>query len=142
MDQYESFCSQSFVVDGHPETKGSAKAFNVKGRCIITNDNTKCKKWQMLVSAHALSEGIKKISSAHVSMVFEFSIPQSAQKKRSETTPHTQKPDIDKLIRPILDALTGIAYDDDSAVVSVSAEKKWSKFDKVKISIFDLTHSR
>ena len=130
--------SKSFIVDGHAETKGSAKAFPVKGRCIITNDNPKCKRWQQTVASRACAEGVEKRDAVHVSIRFEFAIPKSAIKKRTGNTPHTQKPDIDKLIRPILDALTGIAYADDSAVVSVTAEKRWSDFDRVKISIFDL----
>lgn len=35
----------------------------------------------------------------------------------------TVKPDTDKLIRSTLDALTGVAYDDDSQVVNISACK-------------------
>jgi crossover junction endodeoxyribonuclease RusA len=36
-----------------------------------------------------------------------------------------RKPDLDKLLRAILDALTGVAYDDDSQVVTITAAKTY-----------------
>lgn len=36
------------------------------------------------------------------------------------------KPDVDKLIRGVLDALTGAAWQDDAQVVNVNADKVWA----------------
>lgn len=36
-----------------------------------------------------------------------------------------QKPDVDKLVRAVLDAMTSVAYKDDSQVVSVSTTKQY-----------------
>ena len=52
-----------------------------------------------------------------------FLLPQI--KKPRQRYP-TGKPDIDKLSRGILDALTGIAYDDDSQVVQLNAQKVYT----------------
>jgi len=38
---------------------------------------------------------------------------------------HTQKPDVDKLLRGVMDALTGSAYADDCQVVQVGGLKVW-----------------
>lgn len=38
---------------------------------------------------------------------------------------HTQKPDVDKLLRAVMDALTGRAYADDEQVVSATGHKQW-----------------
>ena len=46
-------------------------------------------------------------------------------KEAAQTLIHTKKPDIDKLVRLVLDALTGIAYVDDSQVVLLYAEKSY-----------------
>jgi crossover junction endodeoxyribonuclease RusA len=51
---------------------------------------------------------------------------------------HVQRPDVDKLSRAILDALTGIAYQDDSQVVTLAATKTWGDSDGVEISTFIL----
>lgn len=42
-----------------------------------------------------------------------------------KTCPHTQKPDLDNLIKPVLDALKGRIFDDDSSIVYLRAEKHW-----------------
>jgi Holliday junction resolvase RusA-like endonuclease len=43
--------------------------------------------------------------------------------KPSAATHHIRKPDVDKLVRGVLDALTGVLYGDDGQVVSAPAEK-------------------
>lgn len=49
---------------------------------------------------------------------------------------HVQKPDVDKLIRATLDALTGLAFHDDQQVISVSGSKRWADgYDSVSIDI-------
>lgn len=40
---------------------------------------------------------------------------------------HRQTPDVDKLVRAIEDALTGIVYKDDAQVDEVHATKKWAE---------------
>lgn len=40
---------------------------------------------------------------------------------------HKQMPDVDKLLRAIEDALTGIVYKDDAQVDEVHATKKWAE---------------
>lgn len=37
----------------------------------------------------------------------------------------TMRPDVDKLVRAVLDALTGVAYSDDSQVVQLVAQKRY-----------------
>ena len=126
-----------FTVKGKAETKGSARAFKCGSRCIITNDNPKCKAWQKKVTIAALQAGVQKQARSQVLITFRIEIPKTYLKKRNAGDPHTMKPDIDKLIRPILDALTGIAYEDDNCVYFVSAKKVWAKENSTEIMIFD-----
>ena len=58
----------------------------------------------------------------HVS--FYLPKPKSAPKR---TIPHVKKPDIDKLMRAILDALKGVVWTDDSQVTSISATKDYAE---------------
>lgn len=125
------------TVKGKAETKGSARAFKCGNRCIITNDNPKCKAWQKKVTIAAMQAGVKKQDRAQISISFHIEIPKTYLKKRNVGDPHTMKPDIDKLIRPILDALTGFAYEDDNCVYSVTACKTWAKENLTEIMIFD-----
>ena len=38
---------------------------------------------------------------------------------------YPKRPDLDKLVRGVLDALTGVCYRDDSQVVTLTAQKVW-----------------
>ena len=46
-----------------------------------------------------------------------------------------KKPDIDNVIKSILDALNGVAYHDDTQVVAVFAEKYYSDTPRVEVEI-------
>ena len=55
-----------------------------------------------------------------------FGRPKSHSKKRSEQLERKiTKPDVDNLAKAILDALNGIAYDDDSQVYSLEVQKRY-----------------
>jgi Holliday junction resolvase RusA-like endonuclease len=50
----------------------------------------------------------------------------------------TVPPDLDKLIRAVLDGLTGVAYKDDGQVVRISAVKIYAQKIGVQIGITEL----
>ena len=61
-----------------------------------------------------------------------FPIPKSVSKKKhaemaAGSFPHTKKPDIDNCLKSIFDGLNGIAYEDDSQIVSVTATKSYGE---------------
>lgn len=65
-------------------------------------------------------------------------IPKSASKTRKEkllTERPTKRPDLDNLAKTILDALNGLAYKDDSQVVSLLIEKYWSDNPRVEVEL-------
>ena len=47
----------------------------------------------------------------------------------------SRKPDIDNVLKVVLDALNGVAYKDDSRVVAVSARKVYSMTPKLVIEM-------
>lgn len=78
--------------------------------------------------------------SLEVNVVFYLPIPKSVNKKqRAEMLDgkikHTKKPDIDNLIKSVLDALNGIAYSDDSKIIRVAAEKQYSEKPRTELII-------
>ena len=75
-----------------------------------------------------------------VSMKFTFEIPKSySKKKRSELLyrPKTTKPDLDNLVKAVLDGLQGEvgAFDDDSIVCGIVATKEYGTEPKVSIVV-------
>lgn len=68
------------------------------------------------------------------------SIPKSYTKKRQELCRQrkeapTKKPDIDNIIKSILDALNGYAYEDDSQIVFIVADKHYAEEPYIEVKI-------
>lgn len=75
-----------------------------------------------------------------VRIAFFFQPPKSYAKKRrellmNEGRPMPHKPDIDNLVKAVLDACNGIAYKDDAAVVEIDAKKRYGTEDGVQVTI-------
>ncbi len=76
-----------------------------------------------------------------IRIVFRFRRPQSHFRtgknahllRDSAPFRHTQRPDADKLLRSVLDALTGVVFVDDSQVISVAVGKEWGTVDETVI---------
>ena len=129
-----------FTVVGVPVPKGSTRAFVPKGwsRPIITNDNPKTKGWQQLVAEEAsraiqtLPGGVFHVLDTGVRLTVAFYLPRPKKfQKRGTNPPHLTKPDLDKLLRAVKDALKSVAWHDDSQVVDVVAMKRYAGIDDV-----------
>jgi crossover junction endodeoxyribonuclease RusA len=119
-----------FTVIGHAQPQGSTKAFNVPGKRfpVVTSDNPNLKQWRQLVAyaAQPHAAGGPLYGGVHVTLDFTLQRPKSLPKRTSQ---HLKKPDIDKLARAILDALTGILFHDDSEVVRLEVTKRYAALD-------------
>ena len=49
------------------------------------------------------------------------------------------KPDLDKLVRSVMDALTGYAFVDDSQVIEVEASKRFSETEQTFVSLREVS---
>jgi len=72
---------------------------------------------------------------------FALKPPASMPKRLHGWKPHTSKPDIDKLLRALCDALTGIAWVDDSQVCVCAVNKgyAWDGRTGVVVSVEPIT---
>ena len=66
-----------------------------------------------------------------IKLVFNMPIPKATTKRvrtliDTGVYKFTKKPDIDNIVKAILDALNGVAFEDDSLITKISAEKKYS----------------
>ena len=48
---------------------------------------------------------------------------------------HTKRPDLDNLIKGVLDALNGVLWDDDAQIASLDADKWYAEEDAILISV-------
>lgn len=125
-----------FFVPGIPQTKGSTKAFIPKGwkRAIITNDNTKSKPWEATVRAEASACCAFLGGDVAVVVAAEFVFPRPKSHfgknglRPSAPRRMKKKPDIDKILRVVLDALTGVVYADDSQVDDCWPRKRYAEW--------------
>lgn len=122
-----------FAVLGEPSPEGSTKAFYIPklNRTVITHQNQKSlEAWRNRVATEAqrMIEDLPWVadgdSAYTVDVEFVLSRPASISAHRRLHP--IVKPDIDKLIRAINDALTGILFCDDCQVVSMSVVKDYN----------------
>lgn len=63
-----------------------------------------------------------------ISVVFGFETPKSWSKKKAENAfYHSSKPDLDNLVKSVLDAFNGVVWTDDALVAEIHAAKLWRK---------------
>ena len=75
-----------------------------------------------------------------VSITAYFEIPKSTSKKKeaemlAENISPTKKPDIDNIIKIVLDAMNKFAFKDDTQVTKIKVEKKYAETPKIYIKI-------
>lgn len=136
----------NFSVNMRAEPQGSSKAFVIPGtnRAIVTSANAKMKPFRSEVTRMAMATladmncdepMLGKYVPAQVEVVFHFTKPDSISKSRVHPV---VKPDIDKLLRAVLDALTGVAFKDDAQVVQTRTAKRYSHRDFVEITVSEV----
>lgn len=124
-------------VAGEPIPQGSMRAFVVKGgRPIVTADNARTRPWKASV-ADAAATAVERRGMAplagpvDVDVVFRMPRPKGHFNRHGALLPSSPstpagRPDIDKLARAVLDALTGIVFRDDSQVVRLGLAKVYA----------------
>lgn len=58
--------------------------------------------------------------------------------KSSKLIAHTKRPDIDNLIKSVLDGLNGVAFIDDAQIIKLIASKNFGDKDFIEITICEL----
>lgn len=133
-----------FTVYGTPVPQGSIRAFMPKGarHPVLTGDNVRTKPWRQdvaMIARCAMQEESVRLfcrpSAVMVQCHFYFARPKSASKRVADKT---TKPDLDKLARSLLDALTGICFEDDSQVTHLFVSKHFDLTPRAEITVTPL----
>lgn len=117
-----------FTIPGQPAPQGSKNAYQRGGRIVLVESSSRLPAWRAeavrcALDAVAVSACEFPIAGpVEVSLIFHLKIP-----KRLAGAWPTKRPDVDKLARAALDALTiaGV-FGDDSQVVRLTARKVWA----------------
>lgn len=123
-----------FWTAGVPAPQGSKR--HVGGGRLI-EASKKVAPWRKAVAAAATVVMIDKFSllwvpwSGDVSVSLDFVLPRPKSLARSRPTPPAiKRPDLDKLERAVLDALTGVVFADDSQVTVLQGSKRIAEPDE------------
>ena len=124
---------RTLFVPGIPAPKGSTKALYIKklGRAVVTHDNKRTRPWEQAILAELLALHPQIIEGpVALRMIFRLPRPRGHFGKNgllpSAPRSHLVRPDVDKLARLALDALTGVVYRDDAQVTEIAASKRYA----------------
>lgn len=121
----ELFAPVTFRVEAVPVTQGSMKSLG-RGRMAHVN-GPQLSAWRTLLAVEARAAGAVSVeSTVPVRVEVVFWLPRPASVKRHRPT---AKHDLDKLLRAVLDGLTGVCFVDDGQVVETSAAKYYADDD-------------
>ena len=128
------------VIEGKIKGKARPRVYN--GHAFTPKDTVNYENWVKLCYQQQCGELLQ--GSIRANIIAYYKIPKSYSKKRVQAIREgkeypQKKPDIDNCIKVILDALNGIAYEDDKQVVQVIAVKKWTEdIERVEFSLEEI----
>ena len=127
----------TLTIEGQADGKARPRFF--KGRVFSPKDTHG---FADKIQAQAKAVHIEKIEGpVALSVYIHRAIPKSASKKRKallDTTWCSAKPDIDNVFKSVMDALNGIAWNDDTQVARISGGRWWAEEHYTVIQITSL----
>ena len=131
----------SFEIAGIAKGKGRPR-FSTAGGYARTFTDKATATWENFVRLSYINSGGEKLS-GNIAVIIQsyFPVPKSISKKKQALlmgTPFPHKPDCDNLAKSILDALNGIAFDDDMQVTLLTVTKFYSDTAKTVVTIGEL----
>ena len=134
--------SIELTIEGEPVGKGRPRV-TTRGKFAHAYTPKKTKNYEQ----HVQNTYKNKYNFSHMlhgPLVSEilafFPIPKAASKKKKQlmkdnVIPNTHKPDIDNIEKSVLDSLNDLAYDDDSQIISLYGEKRYSDEPRVELKL-------
>jgi Holliday junction resolvase RusA-like endonuclease len=128
----------TFTVVGIAQPKGSTRMVPIRREIRslrdvrVTSDNPQVKTWQGAVAKAAwvakqeLEATARGTLEGPVALQVEFYLYRPSGLPKSYHGPHLTKPDLDKLVRAVKDALTSVVWRDDSQVTCLIAGKAYA----------------
>lgn len=114
-----------FFVKGDPVAWQRVR-YNSRSGNFFTAEHTR--DWEGVVAAAALGKKVARLMSCpvRIELIFFMGTPKKHKKffdRTGKLPHHTNKPDVDNLVKAVKDALRGIMYNDDSQIYDLKAQK-------------------
>lgn len=140
----------TFTVIGEPQPQGSIKPLpagwamaklrrgyltihtiaELMQGVVLTSDNNELKSWRSRVAFEATCalRGVSVSLAGGIELYAEFYLPRPQSISKKYAGPHLKKPDLDKLLRAIGDALTGVLWTDDNTLGHIDGRKYYAAY--------------
>ena len=116
-----SFWALEVFVPGQAAPQGSKRHV---GHGVLVESSKLVKPWRTQVAWTVAQVWRDAPLQGPVRVELTFVMPRPAATPKRRTPPAVKKPDVDKLIRAILDALTKVVWRDDSVITELRAIKR------------------
>lgn len=130
-----------FTVPGKPQGKGRPR-FTRSGHTYTPGSTAEYEERVKLAYKQACGEKLNGFVAVGICAV--FTVPKSYTKAQKAVAFDMRyvpkKPDCDNIAKIILDALNGLAYDDDAQIVKLYVEKRYGAFDHVTVVLEGASH--
>ena len=132
----------TFAVYGEPVPKGRPR-FSTRGKFPVayTPEKTKTYEFEVGMMALAAMGGAKPLEGALEAFIYAtFAVPDSYSKKRTEaclndSEKHTKRPDLDNVIKSVIDGMDKIVFLNDSQITSIYSTKVYGEVAKVEVLV-------
>ena len=115
---------KTITVYGEPKAQPRPRATARGGFARVYNPST-ADEWKQAIVDAARNQGEPFLGP--VSLEIRFDMPRPKSMRGTEQKPHTVKPDIDNMVKAVMDALTtAIWWIDDSQVWRLSTSKQYA----------------
>ena len=113
-------------IEGRPAPQGSKRHL---GNGIMVESSKAVKPWRVDVAWRARGAFLTPFDGP-VKLELEFVMPRPKSTPKKSTPAAIKRPDVDKLARAVLDAITGVVVADDSQIVHLVATKRIAELDE------------
>jgi len=133
----------SFAVPGIPVAQGRPRACVRGGHAAVYQPKASAE-WRAvarLAAAEAMGGNPPIPGAVSLACTFLFPWPKSMSKRArlaAASRGKGTKPDIDNLLKAVMDACNGVAWEDDARVSAVSASKGYADAPRTEVSICGL----
>lgn len=132
------------TIPGEPTGKGRPRVFNRGGKSMAMTPE-KTVMYENLIKMCFTEQGGQFLGENPLAMKVTafYAIPKSASKKKAESMRSgeirpTKKPDVDNIVKIVADSLNGVAYKDDSQIVSLrNVDKFYDDVPRVVVELSD-----
>jgi len=112
------------MIKGSPVAQGRPRFARI-GQGVRTYDPAKSSAWKKDIAWQAKEQGARVMEGPlSVEVIFYLPRPKSLPKKVNH---HTKRGDLDNYLKGLFDSLNGVAFRDDSQIVSLHARKVYAE---------------